>query len=679
MDIWVVAAAAGAGYVAQHWKDLMKSETSTSDSASGSNRFPNLEVSSSSPQLQEEKGPFRMLRCRKNVGKELNKERDSVSNGDSTANMPSTSGLDGEEFELMNNYKDGDVLSQSCLSPRFLNNYELGDYGESSKPSTRKIGSLYNRRILRSRRTNREVIKPVNSLQSCLMSQIYKDHAEMEDYMLKSSSSLARPSVRQLLVTDGSRIISGTSSQTNIVQTQIVVKKDKEVSSEEKASVIGVPPLPNSGSSSEVKTSKDKGGRLSNSSISIGAKFFDLQGSSHGAILFFLGISIGIMASLMSYRREVEKLSALLKQTKDLVQDLQEELDMKDSLTVKEIVVKGHESQDTHEDTTEKDEEVDAFYSEQKFAQLAEGQHEDCDEEAQEESMRKIEAELEAELATLELNMTSSTLDAQFSDLLELDEACVPDIAQGEFKANMFGRQAADESYADRDGTGNSTPHMINYAVSPRELSLRLHEVLESRLEERVKELETALQNSVKKNRNVESKHAKSLRQFSNSEAGSSSAQGSPTAREINAVDEVAFIHLEDDALHAYNEAYDEFTKVNGSEDEEEDLASGAENNHEESLRSFDQNLDSLEDDWENHFIPCHSDTSMKASPKIGSQHKADGNISQNDFDNDNDRDNDYESDEMEKLLIKQILEKTRQGSPAVLNARRILFSLDDH
>lgn len=260
---------------------------------------------------------------------------------------------------------------------------------------------------------------------------------------------------------------------------------------------------------------------------------------------------------------------------------------------------------------------------------------------------------------------------------MQLDEESVPDIAQGEFKANMFVREAAEESYADRDGTGDSTPHMINYAVSPRELSLRLHEVLESRLEERVKELETALQNSVKKNRNAESKHAKSLRQFSNSEAGSSSAQGSPTAREINAVAEVAVIHLADDALHAYSEAYDEFTKVNGSE--EEDLTSGVENNHEESLHSFYQKLDSLEDDWENHFISCHSDTSKKASPKFGTQQKADGNILPNEIDNDNDRDNDYDSDEMEKLLIKQILEKTRQGSPAVLNARRILFSLDDH
>lgn len=148
--------------------------------------------------------------------------------------------------------------------------------------------------------------------------------------------------------------------------------------------------------------------------VSLGA------GTSHGAILFCFGISVGIMSSLMSYRREVDKLSALLKQTEDLVQDLQEELDMKDSLTVKEILAKGHESQDAHEDTSGKDEEVDAFSSEQKFGQLAEGQHEDCDERAQEESMRKIEAELEAELATLELNMSSSTLDAQFSDLLEV-------------------------------------------------------------------------------------------------------------------------------------------------------------------------------------------------------------------------------------------------------------------
>lgn len=277
MDIWVVAAAAGAGYVAQHWKDLMKSGTSTSDS-SGSNSFSNLEVSSSTPQLQEEKGHFRMLRCRKNVGKKFYNERDHVSNSDTTESMPSTSGLDGEGLEVMNNSEDCNVLSQTSFSPRFLNSYEIGDFSESSKPSTRKIGSLYNRRILRSRRTNREVIRPINSLQSCLMSQIYKEHAEMEDYMLKAGSSLVRPTVRQLLVTDGNRIISGASSQTNFMQTQIVVKKDREVSSEEKAPVIGIPPLPNSGSSSELKTRKEKGRSLSNSSNSIGAKYFDSQG-----------------------------------------------------------------------------------------------------------------------------------------------------------------------------------------------------------------------------------------------------------------------------------------------------------------------------------------------------------------------------------------------------------------
>lgn len=305
MDIWVVAAAAGAGYVAQHWKDLTKSGTSVSDSASGSDSFSNLEVASSSPLLQEEKGPFSIFRCRKNVGKKFYKERDSVSNSDLTANMPSTSGLNGEESELMNNHKDSDVLSQSCLSPRYLNNYELGGYGESSKASPRKIGSLYNRRILRSRLVNREAIKPKNSLQSCLMSQIYKEHAEMEDYMFKPGSSLARPTVRQLLVTDGSRIISRASSQTNIVQTQIVIKEDQEGTSEEKASIIGVPPLPNSGTSSEVKIRKDKGRRLSKSSNSIGAKYLDSQGD-YRSFTYDLSIRMSFLNMIYGLEKRIE-------------------------------------------------------------------------------------------------------------------------------------------------------------------------------------------------------------------------------------------------------------------------------------------------------------------------------------------------------------------------------------
>lgn len=67
-------------------------------------------------------------------------------------------------------------------------------------------------------------------------------------------------------------------------------------------------------------------------------------------------------------------------------------------------------------------------------------------------------------------------------------------------KLNLLSRQYNDDSSdADYDEESrNGTEHIIppNYAVSPRALTIRLHEVMESRLEARIRELETALQNS---------------------------------------------------------------------------------------------------------------------------------------------------------------------------------------
>lgn len=87
----------------------------------------------------------------------------------------------------------------------------------------------------------------------------------------------------------------------------------------------------------------------------------------------------------------MEKLDKLLKHKENLVQDLQEELEMKDSLTVKELAVEDYESQDNS-----------------------------FDKMAEEESLSKIEAELEAELERLESNMNSTRFEAKLSNATEV-------------------------------------------------------------------------------------------------------------------------------------------------------------------------------------------------------------------------------------------------------------------
>lgn len=136
----------------------------------------------------------------------------------------------------------------------------------------------------------------------------------------------------------------------------------------------------------------------------------DFPGSHDGMVLFCLGISIGMIFSQISNKRKVDEMKDLLQQTENLVQDLQEELEMKDSLTVKELANEDYESQETHDH---------AFGSETNEDYELQDAH---DQKAEEnlELMSKIEAELEAELERLELSMNSSCLERKLSHLVEV-------------------------------------------------------------------------------------------------------------------------------------------------------------------------------------------------------------------------------------------------------------------
>lgn len=119
---------------------------------------------------------------------------------------------------------------------------------------------------------------------------------------------------------------------------------------------------------------------------------------------------MGIISSILANKQEVEILKNSLKQTENLVQDLQEELEMKDSLTVKELATEDFESQDDRcfDDT------VHALSLEHNLVE------ENCDEKAEVKSISNIEAELEAELQRLESNMISSSLKGKLSNLVEV-------------------------------------------------------------------------------------------------------------------------------------------------------------------------------------------------------------------------------------------------------------------
>lgn len=199
---------------------------------------------------------------------------------------------------------------------------------------------------------------------------------------------------------------------------------------------------------------------------------------------------------------------------------------------------------------------------------------------------------------------------------LQLDPDFVADFAEGEFRAEQD-LPLNNANY--RDLSCPTTRNSINYAVSAQELSLRLHEVIKSRLEERIEELELALQNSQRKVQLLESSASKN--------------QSCPPIEDLQPLDphqwsrEPLMMSLSGEALSAYHEGYGELVKF---EPEDGDSPSGL-------YESTHQEID---------------------------------NVCATGYDESSGTD-----DEKEKLLIKQIIERTKKGSPVIVNA---LLSIDE-
>lgn len=683
MDIWVVAAAAGAGYVAQHWKNFVKSRRSFPDSSCESPTFRPESLSSNQQAKGENSWPCDVL-CGKKLEVELFLEKERLARDSSVPDIASTI---GDCADCYTHSASNLVPGSSSYEDVHVAREGVGMCGDKDEtyqdlsllPSTQETAVSYGfarkKSSLRSRRTNGQSLKPLNSMESCLLAQLYKERAETAEYSCSSVSSPCTPTIKPFVVTDGSRIISrAIANSCNLSIGSVQSKLHTATNLED---IFGVPRLPSLGSMEFRRKAKTdiemEQHRRSSLSCGVKGKHQRLQGTSQGALFFCLGLSLGLISSFLTNKREVDKLSDLLKQTESLVQDLQDELEMKDSLTVKELAVEDSESQDTQNDPFNNG-PLHAFSSEEKLN--------DCDnvykdQKAEEESFSKIEAELEAELERLELNMSTSRLDRKISNLVELDADYVPDAVEGVLKAGAIARQSGPQPYAEQDRSGSSTTQSAHYAVSPRELTLRLHEVIQSRLEQRIQELEIALQNSQRKVQNMESQQTSYWRQLCKSESACCSTEGSPDFKEPNQADQPVVINLSAEALDADNEPFDEFTKVN--ELEEADSPSGLNYSHkQELLQTGGQKEYWLHNSnviYEAQGKPFTDKTPLTFSTRqvgVDDYYRTTGIVSRGDED-------DIGYDGMEEILIKHIVEQARKGSPVVLNAQRALFSPDEN
>lgn len=674
MDMWVVAAAAGAGYLAKYWQNS-RDRDSLPKSSSESSDFEKPESPLLSPQLHNMSCPFRRLARRKTLCGDVSTEGEKVSDaslsemsqsdGASMSEVASTSGFVGEN--LVNLGKDGcNLLSISSFPPGLLRNENLQENADGStgngdnsgdlfsEPPIRELGSLHGsfktKSSLRSEWSHGHFVRPLSSLESCLMAQLYKEHAKMGEYVLSSLSLPSSPTVRPLLVTDRSQLLGQASG--DYFSTQIGMEKQKlhkEIYSKENETVFGIPALPTIGSTilpRKVKLRTRKGwvGRLGSSSTMVNRKHVHSQGGSGNVtLLFCLGFSIGIISSVIANKREVDKLKELLKQTENLVQDLQEELEMKDLLTVKELSHENYESQGTHDHSFHNmvSDELTPPQDMDKLITYDAKEPHDRNIEENSTPISKIEAELEAELERLEVSLNSSSLNRALPNRIEIDPDFEAEFVQGELRTDTISGRAAGLPDSNQDTSSTSTTHSAHYAVSPRELSLRLHEVVQSRLEERIKELEAALENSQRKMHLMESECKNSRSDFSYRELGSSSARESPISTEKC---KPLVMNLSEEALASYNEAHKELMKIN--ESGQEDLPNCT-------------------------IIPLKVRTTLSKGQMSRVQRLDNVGLSGDEI---SDCD-----DEMEKLLIKQIVEKTKKGSPVFLNAQRALFSVDEN
>ncbi|XP_023516045.1 uncharacterized protein LOC111780025 [Cucurbita pepo subsp. pepo] len=660
MNFWVAATAAGAGYLAKYWQKLL------GDGSSSYQMSTNEEVGSMDHPFHRTKRRTKTHGDILAADREVSNGRDSVR---SRFNVASTSGLDFEKTENLGNYREYDGLPVSNfpleLSLSYLNDHMTDQLPCSSsselscfQPTMSKIGPL------RHKHSNQRFIQPLSSLESCVLSDLYKDHIEMEEYILHSFQSASKSTIRRFVVKDGTRIGKDFRDSFRVQVDLDASNFYKEPFTEKNKDVYGIPLLPKRQS---LKTAEmldiNGGGRQCGASSASQMDNEKLARAKDRVILFYLRISIGLISSFMAKKREIDELKELLKDTENLVQDLQEELEMRDTLlTVKELSNENCESLGIPENSLFSMKEqnlVPSAKSDDKelFIQSA---------EEGSESLSKIEAELEAELQRLGLNIDTSSTDKGFYDLHELDQEITEDFSEGVLWADMMNdlnpkfQQNQDASKITSSG---------NYTVSPWELSVRLHEVIQSRLEARVRELEIALEDSESRLQCIEAEQIDSRKEFTQSEMLHSSSEESLTSQPLD-------MNLSGEALDAYNEAYHELIDMDDSEEELVHSPSPVdEGKHPQSHtatigRPFSYPNGRTNGSMSLGRVPVKEKTKV-CHKKIGTM-KDHFSLGQQTNGVD-----DESSDYDDEMLIKQIVEKTRMGSPVVLNAQRWLFSMD--
>ncbi|KAG0490834.1 hypothetical protein HPP92_007697 [Vanilla planifolia] len=542
--------------------------------------------------------------------------------------------------------------------------YDLSEFSLSLHGSPRRPSPGCERNISGHWLDYGYIFRPVAFSENFFMPHLHSKNAVNEQCYLRSLSCSSVKSKRRPFLIDRNgkntrdgdslgecarnkchkRTESGMSSQ-DVAFNQIGGAVSGDMAS------IGFPHLPLLKLRKENLKSGDTSSEAINASCSTKVcKISDPQGS-FDMKFFLLGVAIGVISSIVSNKMTVEKLNKLLEHNEGLVQDLHEELEVKDSLNTNELTIRTYRNQEnTHVSMP-----ADSLQSKTLLRHDALMKMDDYDNACltkvgdNPEALSEIEAELEAELERLEQNMNSSGTGQGMPDI-EMDLEVIENMVHGELREDLLNRRGSEcQSSSNRDTSTASTTeaYNANYSVSPKELSLRLHKVIESRLEERIKELESAVEQSQMKLQLLEAEKLSSKQAFSSSETGSPNRY-SPTCLQQKRYNPLCF-NLSGDALNAYNEAYEEFMRLTESEDEKLPSSAGTGGTPPQKSDQISE-----EQTWDQILWGSEQDTSGT----------------------DDEDDEDF-VDKEGKELIQKIVEKTKQGSPALINVQRMFFLMD--
>ncbi|XP_073316167.1 uncharacterized protein [Primulina huaijiensis] len=634
MDLWVVAAAAGAGYIAKNLQNL--SVDKNDGLLEPDLKYPgNVQPESMNilQQIRYNTCPLRRL------------EQNRVQDDEDLAS--SGTGISGQRI------------------PEF-------EDGESKNSFRLKRG-----KFVRSRRSSLNIPRPLISVENDLDYELSKDGEGFEQnvFGIFPSASTLRP----LLVTDGTGLTSRSNSGSSLALFDGGVEEGRReniVGSKVRSTMFRSHSMGHIDSAVLPRKAKRSSGlaRMNCSADEVPNRLFDLSGPA-GMLLFIMGLSVGILSGKTASKREVDGMKMQLMQRQNLVQDLHDELNMKEMITVKEIVNEGCYQPPQKNDTPSSVREPIASPNKEAKESIKFDSFMASDDIAEKLKLRcKIEEELQAELEMLEHNMNASALE-NISNIVELDPDYEPDIAQGDLKAmmDMEARDTASESGDESTGTTTDNSQPPNYAVSPRELSFRLHKLIESRLEARIKELEIALSNSERRVQLLGSQDIVSGTRLSLSETEYSCSPQSPINNCGHYTTDGSLVrNISSNSLDSIKEANGTLVRATANKQErgEKNSASSCRSDHE--MHSAVQKL-----------IYGLFNEENKVSQHDSSGEKDEG---QEDFfqdvgrtwdrqmsrrlmlDEDSESEDEEVADESEILLIKKIVERRRSGSAFVFN-----------